>query len=24
LRSIAGRYQFVFLTASARPLIELT
>jgi eukaryotic-like serine/threonine-protein kinase len=24
LRSIAGRYQFVFLTASARPLIDLT
>jgi serine/threonine-protein kinase len=24
LRSIAGRYQFVFLTLSARPLIELT
>jgi len=24
LRSIAARYQFVFLTASARPLIELT
>ena len=24
LRSIAGRYHFVFLTASARPLIDLT
>jgi eukaryotic-like serine/threonine-protein kinase len=24
LRSIAGRYQFVFLTLSARPLIDLT